>query len=661
MRVSLLLLAALLGANAFAQSTPLPIEHFARWDEFGGIKISPDGKYLALLTGDGARTTLAFVDLQNGKVDSAVHTQHGSEIYSFRWLSPGRILAMTGRRYSELLPPSLTNNAFAVERDGRQRVSLNCCLAYVHWSLPVYLRIGGTDLLSVDDAGHILVAEHPMRSFGIARRTDPHMKPSVVSIDTYTGRSRHLEIVPLRGAQLLTDRAGKVRFALGLNEHSRFAISWKPQADAAWSNLYLKELRNDSVLPRRFSHDGRSVFLTGVREGETFAALYRLDLPTQNLERVHAFADADVEDVITDFADRDVVGVRGHGDRWLEHWLQPDDPSAQAYQALHRAFPGQRVSLTSATSDGSKAVVLVDSDTNPGDYYLFDTATRKAEFLRAARAWIDPKQMRPKEPIALQARDGLQLHGYVTRPAGDGPRPMVVFLYSGPYDVRDTWRFDWEVQLLASRGYAILQVNFRGSPGYGLDFQRAAQGEWGGKVQDDIADATLWAISQGIASAERVCIYGKFYGGYAALMGVIREPDLYRCAIGYDGVYDLELAHSQESAHGGKTLELAFGSEVAQRRARSPALDARSIRSTTLNPQSIIAQSIKAPILLIYGEPAWYVDAQHAAHMRKTLEKTGKKVETLPVMRHSEQLYDDKTRRGVYERILQFLAANIGS
>jgi dipeptidyl aminopeptidase/acylaminoacyl peptidase len=654
-----LIFALLFCAPAHAQA-PLPLEDFTRAEEIGGIKIAPDGKFVALATGNAVRTSIVFIDVEDSKrPKTVVNAQRHWEIDDFHWLSQTRLLVTTGRRYSELLPLGPGNAAFAVDRDGRYNKSVYCCTPYALWGLPVALRVGGADLLGILDARHIVTAEHFSRDFGAARRTDPYMKPALFRMDTYSESYRLSETAPLRGAQLLLDRAGNLRFAIGLNEHSTMALNWKRNVDGEWEELFLKELRKDSIVPLRFSADDRSVYLTGVAEGESRVALYRLDVQSQRLERVHAFENGDVIGVITDFADREVIGVRGYGDRSLQHWLSPDDPAAQTRQALHRAFPGKRVQLTSATSDGTKAIVFVDSDINPGDYYLFDTISRKADFLRAARAWIDPARMRPKEPIALAARDGLKLHGYVTRPAGDGPHPLVVMPHDELFSVRDTWEFEWEVQLLANRGYAVLQINHRGSSGYGMDFERAAFGEWGAKVQDDITDATHWAVSQGITRAGRICIFGKGYGGYAALMGAIREPDLYRCAIGYNGWYDVELSRSLDAQAGANMVERAFGSDEAQRRARSPAMSARAIRRVLGDKESVNARHIKAAVLLIYGEPTWNRDSEHAEHMQASLRKAGKAFETLPVLRHEAQLYGDRTRREVYEGILQFLSTNL--
>jgi len=274
--------------------------------------------------------------------------------------------------------------------------------------------------------------------------------------------------------------------------------------------------------------------------------------------------------------------------------------------------------------------------------------TKRADFLRAGRIWIDPKQMRPKQPIALKARDGLELHGYVTRPAGDGPHPLVVMPHGGPHGIRDTWEFDPEVQLLANRGYAVLQLNFRGSAGYGIDFETAGYGEWGARMQDDLTDATRWAIEQKIAPADRICIFGISYGGFASLMGVAREPDLYRCAIGYAGVYDLELMWESgdipDSRRGRDYLQRVLGTDVAKLRAQSPVYN---------------AQHIKAPVLLIHGKSDWRADYEQAERMKAALVQHDKKIEWLALSREGHGAYDENTRRAVYERILQFLDANL--
>jgi dipeptidyl aminopeptidase/acylaminoacyl peptidase len=656
-----LIIGALMCANVLAQSPavapaagPIPIEHFTKFDEFGGVKISPDGQFIAVLAGKYGRSNVLFFDLKNKKAVSGIRTPEDCEIDEYHWISPTRLIYMIAQRQPGRIRPSSTGEIFAVNRDGsgsRQLYGYRAGQRTIDTHIKKRAASYATpELLSPlkNDPEHILIAEFPWRETNGGWVFNPDAKPLITRLDVYTGDKKQLGMAPLSGSHLLLDHDDNVRFALGRNDRQELAVSWRPQPDSEWTSFELDGFRDESVVPRRFSVDNRSVYLTGVREGETYAALYRLDLQTQQLEKVHGFAAADVDVVITDFAKRELVGVSGYAERQTDFWLLKDNPAAQTYQALQRAFPGQRVSVTSASEDGRAAIVFVESDVNPGDYYVFDPVSKHADFLRAGRMWIEPKQMRPKESITLQARDGLPLHGYVTRPAGDGMHPMVVMPHGGPHGVRDWWEFDPEVQLLANRGYAVLQVNFRGSAGYGMDFETAGFGEWGAKMQDDVTDATRWAVEQKIAPADRICIFGASYGGFAALMGATREPDLYRCAIGYAGVYDLELMWESgdipESRGGRAYLQRVLGTDVAKLRAQSPTHH---------------AQDIKAPVLLIHGKADWRADYDQAQLMKAALEKTNKRVEWLALGREGHGVYDEDTRREVYERILRFLDANL--
>lgn len=537
-----------LAGSLSAAGQPLPVEYFTRQDDFGTLKISPDGEFFAATVGGSELSALVFMKLAESKIVSGVKARGQDEITGFDWVSDTRVVYYYGERYLGREFVTNTGEIFAINRDGSRHEQI---YGYRASNQRTGSRLGSREssyasgeLLSEirDDDEHILILERPyrVRSSGMWFDADAHSRLALLDVDN--GQKDLLGGVPLALANVVIDRNEQVRFAVGYAENAALAVIWKPEPDAAWTKFVLPGFRHQSVVPRRFTVDDRGVLFTGVESGESIEALYRVDLETTEVDRLYQHPEADIGSVVTDLTGQSVIGVRVYADKLEYHWLTDDDSTVRLYEMLQRAFPGKAVQITSVTRDGRLAVVFAYSDISPGDYYLFDIEKKNARYIQAARAWINPELMRPKEPIAVLARDGQRLHGYVTRPRdGAGPFPLIVLPHGGPHGLRDHWNFDWEVQLLANRGYAVLQINFRGSGGYGVDFAQAGYGEWGALMQDDLTDATRWAVSEGITDADSICIVGSSYGDYAALMGLVREPDLYRCAIGHAGVYDLEL------------------------------------------------------------------------------------------------------------------------
>jgi dipeptidyl aminopeptidase/acylaminoacyl peptidase len=302
------------------------------------------------------------------------------------------------------------------------------------------------------------------------------------------------------------------------------------------------------------------------------------------------------------------------------------------------------------TEDGKLAIIRADADRVPPRYYLFDVETNHLSQIVSVLPGIDSEQMRPMEPYKLKVRDGTEMFAYLTRPDdSDGPFPMVVLPHGGPHGVRDYWSFNAEVQMLASRGYAVLQVNYRGSGGYGRDFLYGGYGKWGTVMQDDLTDATHWAIDTGIAAEDRICIYGGSYGGYAAMMGVVREPDLYQCAIAYVGVYDIELMFKKGDIpnrdSGVVFLKEAVGEDKEDLRARSPVHN---------------LDKVKAPVFIVHGAQDHRVDVKHAYRLRDGLKKLGKPYEWMLKPNEGHGFYKSENRLELYERMVSFLEKYIG-
>jgi dipeptidyl aminopeptidase/acylaminoacyl peptidase len=349
---------------------------------------------------------------------------------------------------------------------------------------------------------------------------------------------------------------------------------------------------------------------------------------------------------------RSVVGVRSMPGMPAVTPLVAGADTIKVIVGFSARFPGESVDVVSSTDDGSKAVVLVSSDADPGTYYLWDVASGKGSVLLQRAPWIHPAAMAVTQPVDFKARDGLALHGYLSMPPGQEDArhlPLVVLVHGGPFGIRDTWGYDPYVQMLATHGYAVLQVNYRGSGGYGFGFMHAGYREWGGRMQDDVTDATAWAIAQGIGDAGRVCIFGGSYGGYAALEGATREPDLYRCAIGYVGVYDLPLMYARgdipQSMMGTSYLHDALGDDRKVMSAHSP-----------INQ----LDRLKAQVMLVVGGVDKRVPPVQGENLHRALLDRHVAHEWLYQADEGHGFYSEAHRAELFSRIVAFLDRNIG-
>jgi dipeptidyl aminopeptidase/acylaminoacyl peptidase len=312
---------------------------------------------------------------------------------------------------------------------------------------------------------------------------------------------------------------------------------------------------------------------------------------------------------------------------------------------------GYEVRFTSPNKNEDMYIVRTFSDRSLGSYYLYDTKNKKLEKLSEVSPWLDEKELALMEPVSYTARDGFTIKGYLTLPKGRKPSglPVVVIPHGGPW-TRDRWGYDPEVQFLANRGYAVLQMNFRGSTGYGKKFEHAGYKQWGRKMQDDITDGARWLIKRGIADPKRIGIYGASYGGYAVLAGLAFTPDLYACGIDYVGISNLFTFLKTIPPYWKPILAMSY------ERIGHPEKDKELLKKVS---PVFHADKIKAPLMVIQGAKDPRVNINESNQIVAALKKRG--IDVIYIVKENEGhgFQNEENRFEVYEAMEKFLAKHL--
>jgi dipeptidyl aminopeptidase/acylaminoacyl peptidase len=632
-----------------AQSALTPVENFFENNAFGGATLSPSGLYVAIRIGlKGQRDALVVVDLTKRSAN-VVAAYADADIGNFQWVNENRLIYDLRDATQAIGDQDLGPGLYAVDKDGSKRIQLadrnHRRLSPQPWNTLLLAQRGAQD-------SDWIYVQRPMYD-----RDGDYYGTRLRRLNTVTGEAEVASEPDFEVSSFMLDFKGEPRLSI-LDSDVYIRIYYRDPASDKWRELasYARyEQARNAIRPLGFGPGGTLYVVANA--GEDTAAMRTLDLATGAVSK-----DALVVIPGYDFdgglvSDSKLLGVRLTTDAESNVWF---DPAMQALQkAVDQALPNTN-NLITVPRRSAVSWVLVESysDVQPSQYALFDTKTGLVDLIGKTYPKIQSAAMGQQELVRYKARDGLEIPGLLTLPAAGARKnlPMVVLVHGGPWVRGASWGWNPQSQFLASRGYAVLEVEFRGSTGFGMKHFEAGMKQWGLAMQNDIADGTRWAIAQGIADPQRICIGGASYGGYAALMGLVNDPELYRCAFEWLGVTDIELMYTgtwfsksdASDAYLRYGMPLMIGDRVK---------DAAQLKATSPIKQ---AARIRQPLLLAYGSDDKRVPIYHGKKFYSAVTDTNRQVEWVEYDGEAHGWSLAKNRIDFWQRVERFLGKHIG-
>ncbi|GLQ47810.1 prolyl oligopeptidase [Dyella lipolytica] len=604
-------------------------------------RLSPDGKYLAVALEQGEDHSVQIYHLDDMHHPKNLRLPFHQLPYDIEWAGPERLVVELAKFVGTLDHPERQGEIIAANADGKR-------------ILPMFIReeaqAGRGGLQYTADNGYATIASLPSKANGhFYMQTymwNDEKNTWLYDVNADNGVRHLIGQINVGDMDFTLDPDGKVRYAQGLDLSANYVV-YRMQNDR-WVSLADGE-HGDRFEPITFSQDKQHLYArTSVKGGPLSLVQTNADGTQSQLLAKDDFGSVGYVQWTPQNEPISASPVTGIPTSIV---INGDQPLSQIYQVLLSKFPNQFVSFSSFSEDGTILIFKVSSDRDPGTYYLFDMKARTVAKLFSENASIDPDKMGSRVPMHFIASDGMPLEAILTVPHGATMNnlPMVLLPHGGPFDISDTWFFDTDAQFLASRGYLVLQINYRGSGGRGPGFVDAGYGKWGTRIQQDLIDGVKWAEAQHYGDPKRVCVFGGSFGGYSAMMTVIRAPGLFKCAIGEAGIYDLAMMYDKgdikERTIGRSYLEQAIGKDPSELAANSP---------------DKLADKIDVPVLLIHGEADERAPYAQAKAMRAALEAAHKPYEWLIKPNEGHGFYKEENRVDMYNHVQSFLEKNIG-
>lgn len=599
----------------------IPMKDFFKNPEKTAFQISPNGEYLSFMMPWESRLNV-YVQKIGDKEAKRLTSATERDIAGYFWANNERIAYVQDKGGDENF------RLYAVNIDGTNEKDLT---PFEKVRVDV-----------IDD-----LEENPNEMIIGMNKNNPQLF-DVYRININTGELTEIATNPGNITGWLTDHEGKLRVAVTTDGVNNSLVYREKETDE-FQVLITTSFR-ETASPAMFTFDNKNLYLIS-NLGRDKLALTLYNLNDKKEEKViYVNEEVDIDNILASKKMKKLTGVTYTKDKRSYHFL--DEGTKTIYGELTKLLPGYEIAIGGKNKDEDKLLVRTYSDKTRGSYYFYNTKSK--EFLKLAdiSPWLDENNMSDMKPISYKSRDGMTIHGYLTLPKGKDAKnlPVVVNPHGGPW-ARDQWGFNPEIQFLANRGYAVLQMNFRGSTGYGKEFWMSSFKQWGKTMQDDITDGVQWLIKEGIANPKKVGIYGGSYGGYATLAGLTFTPDLYACGVDYVGVSNLFTFMKSIPPYWKPYLDMLY--EMVGH----PEQDSVLLHSSS---PVFHVDKIKAPLFIAQGANDPRVVKSESDQMVEALKANGIDVPYLVKDNEGHGFRNEENRFEFYKSMEEFLGKYLG-
>ncbi len=595
----------------------IPLRDFFKNPEKTGYTVSPDGRYYAFLAPHNERLNV-FVQEIGKKDHIKVTSVTDRDISHYFWGNENIILYLKDKNGDENF------HLFSVEKDGKNEKEVTP-FDNVRCNIVDELFDSKTDILIE------------------LNKRNPEVY-DVYRLNVVSGELTMIAENPGNVGGWLNDHDGTIRIAITSDGVNR-SILYRDSEKEEFRTIVTTDFR-EQLQPLFFTFDNKQVYALS-NLGRDKSAIIKYDIGSgKEVELLYERPDVDVSNLSYSRKRKTLTQISYHTWKLEREFL--DEDTKNLYSRLEKELAGYETAIVSKDDDELKFIIRTYSDRSLGSYYLYDKASDILSKLSDVSPWIDENEMAESRPVRVTSRDGLVIQGYLTLPLGKEAKdlPAIINPHGGPW-VRDTWGYNPEVQFLANRGYAVLQLNYRGSTGYGRKFWEASFKQWGKTMQDDLTDGVNWLIDQGLADAKRVCIYGGSYGGYAVLAGLAFTPDVYAAGVDYVGVSNLFTFLESIPAYWKPYLETLY--EMVGH----PEKDKELLTETS---PVFHADKIKSPLFIAQGRMDPRVNVNESDQMVEALKKRGIDVPYMVKDNEGHGFHNEENRFDFYEAMEKFLA-----